>query len=517
MNTESVSTLKIHKLTQAQYERELEAGNIDTTALYLTPDEKINIDSTLTVEGAAADAKAVGDALADALSGSNGSDSVPDYWADALDNGAQSINTALCNAGRNKSAFLFYSDTHWNYGAQMAPTLLKYLHQHTGMNKTFFGGDIVNDEAADYDTMEYLWDWRSQLKDLPNHHSVPGNHDDGNSTNNLFSQEYVYGYLLAAEETPDMVCGDGLYYYIDSPTEHTRYLCLDTGFVDASVLSQKQAGFIREALKTVPNGWHIVVIAHIWYGLDYDQYSQRPVPIKGLSDTATSVIAILDNYNSRVGEFADCGGWVEFCIGGHIHYDYDAVTATGIPIILVETDSKHTRGNYTATAGTTSEASVNGIIADYDNHKIHVVRIGRGASREIAVTNYMGNYTNVLPSSLAADGVSIYNADVTPGYKADTRWSSSSNVEQAQVGTYITGYIPITGNGDTIYLKNIVMPNATGSTCMIHLFRSLDDTSEGNMNHDNIVAYYNPTWDNNGNLIQFRISASSSGWRYVRI
>lgn len=39
MITESLSTLKIHKLTQAQYNRELEAGNLDATALYLTPDE----------------------------------------------------------------------------------------------------------------------------------------------------------------------------------------------------------------------------------------------------------------------------------------------------------------------------------------------------------------------------------------------------------------------------------------------------------------------------------------------
>jgi hypothetical protein len=137
---------------------------------------------------------------------------IPGYWLGELKAGVKAINTALCNAGRNKSAFLFYTDAHWNYGAQMAPTLLKYLHQRTGMTKTFFGGDVVNDEAADYDTMDYLWDWRSQLKDLPNHHSVPGNHDDGNSTNNLFSQEYVYGYLMAAEETPDMVRGDGLYY-----------------------------------------------------------------------------------------------------------------------------------------------------------------------------------------------------------------------------------------------------------------------------------------------------------------
>ena len=40
MITENLSTLKIHKLTQEQYDRELEAGNIDATALYLTPEVK---------------------------------------------------------------------------------------------------------------------------------------------------------------------------------------------------------------------------------------------------------------------------------------------------------------------------------------------------------------------------------------------------------------------------------------------------------------------------------------------
>lgn len=37
MITENLNTLKIHKLTKAQYERELAAGNIDENALYLTP------------------------------------------------------------------------------------------------------------------------------------------------------------------------------------------------------------------------------------------------------------------------------------------------------------------------------------------------------------------------------------------------------------------------------------------------------------------------------------------------
>lgn len=41
MITENLSTLKINKLTQEQYEREKFAGRLDETALYLTPEKKI--------------------------------------------------------------------------------------------------------------------------------------------------------------------------------------------------------------------------------------------------------------------------------------------------------------------------------------------------------------------------------------------------------------------------------------------------------------------------------------------
>ena len=50
MNTENLSTLKIHKLTQAQYDRELVAGNIDESALYLTPEEEIDLSPYATIE-----------------------------------------------------------------------------------------------------------------------------------------------------------------------------------------------------------------------------------------------------------------------------------------------------------------------------------------------------------------------------------------------------------------------------------------------------------------------------------
>lgn len=50
MITENLSTLKIHKLTQVQYDRELAAGNIDENALYLTPDEKIDLSGYATID-----------------------------------------------------------------------------------------------------------------------------------------------------------------------------------------------------------------------------------------------------------------------------------------------------------------------------------------------------------------------------------------------------------------------------------------------------------------------------------
>ena len=48
MITENVSTLKIHRLTQEQYDRELAAGRLDANAIYLTPDESDN--ELITVE-----------------------------------------------------------------------------------------------------------------------------------------------------------------------------------------------------------------------------------------------------------------------------------------------------------------------------------------------------------------------------------------------------------------------------------------------------------------------------------
>lgn len=50
MKTENLSTLKIHKLSREQYERELTEGRIDESALYLVPDEEEDSASPIILE-----------------------------------------------------------------------------------------------------------------------------------------------------------------------------------------------------------------------------------------------------------------------------------------------------------------------------------------------------------------------------------------------------------------------------------------------------------------------------------
>ena len=353
----------------------------------------------------------------------NVSSDVPDYWVSELETKASAIQAAMEKAGRKKSAFLWYTDAHWaNGSSKVSPILLKYLHENTPMNKVNFGGDIIGDTLlATRDDMEYLYEWRRMIKDLPNHHSVFGNHDNFNlDTVDYEDENYRYTFLLAPEETNDMVMGNGNYYYMDNHAEKTRYLYLDYIAADQTAM-MAQGQFFVDAIKGVPEGWHIVAIGHRWW-----QYSKSSTPLTGsIPAFEKDMLAVFDAYNARTTksgsnyfyaqDFTDAKGKVEFCIGGHIHVDYDFKSDGGIPIIITTADTNQNRVPDSEVdcgiTGTTTEAAVFGIIADYndsENTKITVVGVGRGTSRTIN--------SNVVPTSLY--DVS-YTGDLTEGSVVD--------------------------------------------------------------------------------------------------
>lgn len=371
----------------------------------------------------------------------NGNGIVPDYWQSELETKADAIQVAMEKAGKNKSAFLWYTDAHWvNGNSKVSPKLLNYLYMNTPMNKVNFGGDIIGDTLlATREEMKYLYEWRKAIKDLPNHHSVFGNHDmfDLGSVD-YEDDNYRYAFLLAPEETADQVWGEGNYYYIDNPAEKTRYLYIAYIVGDGAAML-KQGQFICDAIKTVDEGWHIVAIAHRWW-----QYSKSSTPTTGaISDYEADMLSVFDAYNARETrsgsnyfyeqDFTQAKGKVEFCIGGHIHVDYDIESEGGIPIIITTSDTNQNRVPDSTvdcgTVGTTTEAAVYGIIADYNdptNTKITVVGVGRGTSRVVRT------------SSVKATSISniAYSGDTTVGANIDkSKFSFTVNYSNGSTDT----------------------------------------------------------------------------------
>ena len=383
---------------------------------------------------------------------------VPDYWTNELETKASAIQTAMEQAGRNKAAFLWYTDAHWPDNAKVSPAILKYMSSHTPMNKINFGGDIVGDPSAfTHNNIEYVYEWRNLIAGLPNHHSVIGNHDVNQSTTD--NTNIAYAFLIAPEENSDMVMGGDLYYYIDAPCEKTRYLYLSSG---KWTLTDDETAFIIEALNSAPVGWHIVVISHIWF-----MYTSADEPSVGnMSVYMQKALNLFDDYNARNSgsitmnsavheyDFTNANGRVEFCIGGHIHIDLDLTSTDGIPVIMTASDTNQNRSvtetEDSGTLGTTTEAAVYGIIADFTTRKINVIGIGRGGSREITMQSLSNNLAD--PTS----------SDWLTGYRLST--SSTSQL----AGAITTNYIPCKYQ-DVIYIKGLDVRTISTGNARYHM------------------------------------------------
>lgn len=447
---------------------------------------------------------------------------LPDYWMQHVNVRIPQIREALSSAGWNKSAFFFYTDAHWTNNYKSSPELLRYLSDHTPIRKTFFGGDIVSAEGdAGTETMDYLWSWRDRIRHIPNHHSVPGNHDDGNTIDNRFDDPYIYSWLLAAEETPDIRRGSsGLYYYVDDHAEKTRYLFLDTATKDGNIWNDDvQKAWLTETLLSVPENWHVVATAHIWrvYNSNYED--------DGFGMGAKYCLDQFDAYNARTGDYWDGKGKVEFCIGGHTHWDADRFSDGGIPVIISACDCIPRDGT-TCVKGTKTESAVNAIVADYDNGFVNVIRIGRGSSRRVF---FDGRDSEILPDDdTDAGGGTLpdqpegnYNNVLNSvGYKENMRYSTSSASDVAATGWDLTGYIPCTV-GQVIRFKNVTWYPSTENEERGSLYwYKADKTLLSNKNittTDSLVNWI-PKYDSNNNIVEITVpSGVTSSMAYLRI
>lgn len=451
---------------------------------------------------------------------------VPSYWQSHLDSKTIEINSALSTAGENKSAFLWYTDAHWKSNHGMSPMLLKYLSKHTGMQKTFFGGDIANATSGEIAT---LTEWQELVKGIPNHHSVLGNHD--NQVTDLPSG--LSAFFIEPERTGDVVYGTDVtngknYYYIDNHIENTRYICLSTGrmWTYADELT-----WCIDVLNNTPSDWHIVVVSHLWLDNDYTNGGIITTPV----NYTQVYLDLFDAYNYRESgttgmhstayNFEEAKAKVEFIIGGHTHQDYDFSTTRGIPVILTECDAWQERDDVSvATKGTTTESCVYGIVANYAAKKVNVINVGRGGTRSVAIPDVV-RYTNWAKVAYAQGSTTtVYNDG--KGYSENVRINSSGTDTTGATGWDTTGYIPVMP-GDIIRLKNCTVFNMSGITgtnrCRPVFYDSsfayVTESASWSLDKTPPIANdFSPVYGDNGDVVQFKVPTNyNSGIRYMRM
>ena len=154
-------------------------------------------------------------------------------------------------------------------------------------------------------------------------------------------------------------------YYFDCEAEETRYLCLDTTKRERK---KKQEQFLYDTLRSTPETYHIVLIAHIW--LEWDMSNKVYLPNKQTS----AMFDIFREFNMERGQ-------IVLILGGHIHKDFITFEyAGGIPLVLSDCDAIYKSCNrfYPPKEGSPLEQRLNCVILDYEKDMYHFIRIGRG-------------------------------------------------------------------------------------------------------------------------------------------
>jgi hypothetical protein len=320
---------------------------------------------------------------------------VPKYYRSHIKEKEDEINYAIqCTEG-NSVFFIFFTDAHWGDNQKNSPALISHLVYSTPIQDVVFGGDVITTFFDDpKDAMTLGKDFQRAFDTLDcNMYYLYGNHDNNSDCNpDLLSQhlseDQVYDYLQSKMGP----CTYGGYYnfYFDREMSKTRFICLDTGRFYYSRFRDKTldtVSFVVDALNSTPEGWHIILLSHIWAGLQMNADGIKEAYIPAFYQ---SFLDLFDAYNNRYSgnykhgnesvdyDFSYAKSRVICCIGGHNHLDALLYSSGGIPVIINTTDSRQTINGDSATKRTIEEQSVSAYIIDYTQSCLRRFRIGRG-------------------------------------------------------------------------------------------------------------------------------------------
>lgn len=300
---------------------------------------------------------------------------IPEYFEANLASAISEAQTAMLSASINGETFVFLSDIHWENNEKHSPALVKAVTDALPIENTFYGGDTFNGGTQEK-VIGIMNDVRQKFTAASPHFlSVYGNHD-GNQLDGGTAFTHDEFYTLMQKQSDYYVEYEApCYYYMDNKATKTRFIVLDSRTGTPSTASA-QISWLQSITNNAPAGWHFLVFCHvIYYPGEGGTYDDPTTWI--MSPFMTNVCTALDAVNTAGGKK------VEAIFGGHCHIDYNGQTSGGIPIVMIDCDTKQTVSGNPQTAGTTGEQCLDIVTVNYSAEEIHCARIGRGASRTI--------------------------------------------------------------------------------------------------------------------------------------
>lgn len=309
---------------------------------------------------------------------------VPQYFMNQLVAKEEAVRETMESAGKDQSSFLFFTDAHWGRNQKHSPALIKHFRENTKISKVFFGGDVITTSTTSVkEAMDIGYSFQKAFHFLgPDFYCVYGNHDNNSSrqiekTELHLSDAQIYSYLQSQMTGLEVSYWDYFNFYIDQPISRTRFICIDSGRFYSTIFRPScipTMKFVISALSTVPMGWNIIMVGHIWEN-DYlkvlDNYNLKKTGVYKYSDMSVPY------------DFSNASSTVKFCIGGHLHYDKYWSSPNGIPVLIMTTDSQITSTVEESRTGTIGEQCVTAFVADYQKDSVFLFRVGRGEDTRI--------------------------------------------------------------------------------------------------------------------------------------
>ena len=328
---------------------------------------------------------------------------VPEYYLSHVVEKERMAESAREKSGDSGMAFIFFSDVHWGSNYQHSPSLIRHITDFSGIRDVFFGGDIITSRMTKKaDAIKMGESFQSAFSPFaPFFYCVYGNHDNNASsqlthTERHLSDDEVFGFLQRQMTTVHF--GNRFNFWFDDERSHTRFIGLDTGrfYVEQfRPAMPATASFLAETLLSTPDGWHVVIVSHLWANAVTDK--QTGIAENVVPPHMKAFLRILDAYNNRAKDnfvyngivvpldFTTGAARIEYCIGGHSHLDGLFHTEGGIPIVTVATDGVLTVPSGMAKEGTIDEQCVTIFVQDFTAGKVELLRIGRGRDFTISL------------------------------------------------------------------------------------------------------------------------------------